>query len=87
MAIDVWKNINLRPHESQITAFATSWFLPTILLAIVRLFLSIYAFTAIAFSFKWYADHHVIQQLQDLDTPKVTFAVGPEGIRQSFSYL
>jgi hypothetical protein len=87
MAIDVLGLLKQHPRGQHLANFATSWLLPTTLLGLLRLLLSIYAFTSIAFSFKWFADHDVVFHLEDIDTPKITFLVGAEGIRQSFSYF
>ncbi|KPI37229.1 uncharacterized protein AB675_1567 [Cyphellophora attinorum] len=87
MAIDVLGLLKQHPQEQHLANFATSWLLPTTLLGLLRILLSIYAFTSIAFSFKWFADHDVVFHLEDIDTPKITFLVGAEGIRQSFSYF
>ena len=87
MAVNIYELFGVPPSGFRPKPFVTSWLLPTYLLASIRLFLSIYCFTAIAFSFKWFADHTVIFHLGDIDTKSITFPVGAEGIRQSFSYF
>ena len=67
--------------------YVTSWCIPIYFLATIRLFISIYCFTTIFFSFKWFATHTVIFHLQGIDQKAITFPVGVEGIRQSFSYF
>jgi hypothetical protein len=87
MNVDLYDLFGVPPEGFQSIPFITSWFIPTWLLASIRLFLSIYSFTAIIFSFKWFADHTVIFHLEDIKTKAIVFPVGAEGIRQSFSYF
>ena len=85
--IDVYELLGVPISDFNTTPFVTSWCIPTYLLGGIRVFVSIYSFTAIFFSFKWFADHTVIFHLEDIDTHKITFPIGAEGIRQSFSYF
>lgn len=43
--------------------------------------------TSIAYSYAYFAGHKVTFHLQDVGIEPVTFQVGAEGIRQSFSYF
>lgn len=87
MNIDFYNLFGVPTEGFRSTPFVKSWCLHTYSLAGIRLFLSIYCFTAIIFSFNWFAHHTVIFHLQDIDTKAIVFPVGVEGIRQSFSYF
>ena len=87
IVMDIYALLGVPPTGFQSTPFVNSWCLPTYALATIRIFLSVYCFTTIVFSFKWFATHTVIFHLQDIDTKAITFPVGAEGIRQSFSYF
>lgn len=67
--------------------FTTSWLLPQYALAAVRLLLSLYIVTSISYSYAFFAGHKVTFHLQDVGIKPITFQVGAEGIRQSFSYF
>ena len=67
--------------------FVTSWLLPRYALAIIRLVLSLYVVTSISYSYAYFAGHKVTFHLQDVNIKPITFQVGAEGIRQSFSYF
>ncbi|KPI42714.1 uncharacterized protein AB675_2080 [Cyphellophora attinorum] len=67
--------------------FVTSWLLPQYPLALIRLIISVYIVTSISYSYAYFAKHKVTFHLQDIGLKPVTFQVGAEGIRQSFSYF
>lgn len=67
--------------------FTTSWALPQYVLAVTRVVFSLYVVTSISYSYAYFAKHKVTFHLQDIGLEPVTFQVGAEGIRQSFSYF
>ena len=69
------------------TQFFTSWLLHPLAFASLRLFLSIYAFTTIFYSFGWFAHHIDIFHLKDINLPEITFSLGASAIGKSFSYF
>jgi hypothetical protein len=67
--------------------FTTSWLLPPYILAAIRLTISMYIATSISYAYIYFAHHLVTFHLQDVGIKPITFRVGAEGIRQSFSYF
>jgi hypothetical protein len=67
--------------------FVTSWLMPQYALAVIRLMISIYIVTSISYSYAYFAKHKITFHLQDIALEPITFQVGAEGIRQSFSYF
>jgi hypothetical protein len=80
--------IGLSPHEFDPDhRFVTSWLLPPLLLASLRLLFSIYIFTTIFFSFGWFANNWVIWRLKDFTLPRYSFSIRTAAIGKSFSYF
>ncbi|ETN46931.1 uncharacterized protein HMPREF1541_01120 [Cyphellophora europaea CBS 101466] len=67
--------------------FISSWLLPQDALAAIRLTISIYVVASISYSYAYFASHKVTFHLQDVNIKPISFQVGAEGIRQSFSYF
>jgi hypothetical protein len=67
--------------------FVTSWILPSYALAVVRLTISLYIIIGISYSYAFYAGHTVAVRIQDVGLTPVTYQIGAEGIRLSFSYF
>jgi len=67
--------------------FFSSWLLPPLALACLRILLSIYAFTTIFYSFGWFAHNIDIFHLKDINLPEITFSLGASAIGKSFSYF
>ena len=87
MMMDIYTQLGVPANGFDSEPFVTSWILPTYLLAASRALLSVYCFSTIFYSFAWFAGHEVVFHLKDIDIPAITFIVGKEGIRQSFSYF
>ena len=87
MLLDIYAQLGVPAHGFDSESFVRSWVLPTYLFSAVRALLSIYCFSTIFYSFAWFAGHEVVFHLKDIDIPAITFVVGKEGIRQSFSYF
>ena len=85
--LHVYSQLGVPANGFDSEPFVTSWILPTYLLAAIRALLSVYCFSTIFYSFAWFAGHEVVFHLKDIDIPAITFIVGKEGIRQSFSYF
>jgi hypothetical protein len=67
--------------------FITSWILPNYLLAAIRLTISLYIIISLIYAYAFFAGHIVTIHLQDVGLTPVTFQLGANGIRLSFSYF
>ena len=85
--VDIYALLGVPASGFNSRPFVTSWLLPQYALAIIRLILSVYVVTSISYSYAYFAKHKVTFHLQDVGIEPVTFQVGAEGIRQSFSYF
>lgn len=83
----IYEFLGVPPTGFSSRPFTTSWLLPQYALAIIRLVLSLYVVTSISYSYAYFAGHKVTFHLQDVGLKAITFQVGGEGIRQSFSYF
>ena len=81
----MWLGANPKNFTSQ--PFVTSWLLRSYALASIRVFMSVYCFFTIFFSWAWFAKHEVVFHLQDIAIPKMTFMMGVNAIGRSFSYF
>lgn len=67
--------------------FVASWALHPVLHGMIRLIFSLYAFTAIIYSFTWFSDNIDIYHLRDISEPNYTVVIGSSAIGRSFSYF
>jgi hypothetical protein len=67
--------------------FVTSWCIPPVMLASLRLLFSLYVFTTIFFSFGWFAHNDVTWRLKDFTLPAYAFPISTAAIGHSFSYF
>ena len=65
----------------------SSWLLPPVAHACLRVLFGLYALTAIIYSYIWFTGNIDIYHLHDISEPKYTTVIGKSAIGRSFSYF
>jgi hypothetical protein len=68
-------------------AFVSSWALPPVAHACLRILLGLYVFTAIIYSYIWFSQNVDVYHLHDISEPEYTIAIASAAIGRSFSYF